>query len=72
MGERNRARTAPAASDPVLHPGWELRGLAVLRKLVALDPTDLGAVTELASAARSLNRQDLRPTKPRSRGVFFA
>ena len=34
------------------------RELAVLRKLVALDPTDLGAVTELASAARSLNRQD--------------
>jgi tetratricopeptide (TPR) repeat protein len=33
------------------------RQLTVLRKLVALDPADRGAVTELASAARSLNRQ---------------
>jgi tetratricopeptide (TPR) repeat protein len=34
------------------------RQLTVLRKLVALDPTSLAAVTELATAARSLNRQE--------------
>ena len=34
------------------------RQLAVLRKLVALNPTDLAAVTELATAARNLNRQE--------------
>src|SRR6185436_11318759 len=34
------------------------REVAVLRKLVALSPTDSGIVGELATAARSLNRQD--------------
>src|SRR5258705_414753 len=34
------------------------RQLAVLRKLVALEPTDLAVVTDLASVARSLNRQE--------------
>src|SRR5262249_25246577 len=34
------------------------RELAVLRKMVAVSPTDGSAVYELASVARSLNRQD--------------
>jgi predicted Zn-dependent protease len=34
------------------------REVAVLRKLVALSPTDPGVVGELATVARSLNRQD--------------
>ena len=34
------------------------RQVAVLRKLVALSPTDPGVVGELATVARSLNRQD--------------
>ena len=34
------------------------RQLRVLRKLLALEPTDLAVVTDLASVARSLNRQE--------------
>lgn len=41
-----------------LWTGDYARQLVVLHKIVALEPTDRGAVTELASVARSLNRQD--------------